>query len=843
MTTGGHETNKGNAESMVATTTTTSTSSDSRNKGEAGTSLRATCNPAEAEAERTSWEAFLKDTKLDRSIVDALKKAKKSRNFLKCEAKSSFLVAKLEDDFPDFTDDHAKKALKILLPGSMESTSYGSHRGVHIADGLDTQLMHGFDLSAFTDRVNELFQWHEEPKACEQFLAPYIALIQSSGMGKTKLFTEFRDMFNLTTVDHHHQEQQQQQQACKTILCVDAKLSKEDEEKYFDHRLLVEDWKANDIVDAVWQNLNTILDKSGVTSGGKLVLLFDEAQGLMHGVDIHYKPSYVFRAIRWWLREQRDVQVVAAFAGTTARLSNFYPPDPPEKGTSRKAKVEYKNYQLNDRDNKELYPPFFELNTISCFRLQKCTSPTKNDETQAVDSGFPMAAIYGRPLFGYYYLHGVLDDAKLAVFAKRLVLSVANYEKNLVSCYSVLGSRVQMGIVNSFHTASDLVSSGYACLVDFQQQKNNKSDPIARVTFMPDPVCATLAMRFMDEQWQQGSLKGQRRRFWVERAEKAFAAQLCLPDKGDAGEIFAALYMLFCGDILRKKKDASLSIFSVVLEKWFCLLKNGGKDRISDVEQAKLSDTLENESEKMLGSAGVAPRITRSRNALDTQTETMIDSTCTVSFVQVCRNDFRANSFCEEDSLAFMYRSGLGSYTYQNCKAFDITSSIEVVQNGNVRYHPLLVSVKNWVTVSKGDVIGWLATMKEFLTDTRAGGGPTAVCLIILLGCSKPPILTGDRLNASCLTPFPAADVFRLVCIPDDDEFGVSEAIQNLGTSSEQTEIYSSHAFMTCEKSSGNLLRKSSKKGKELDALFCALKLSKGGAPESPVNDTKKMDG
>ena len=94
-----------------------------------------------------------------------------------------------------------------------------------------------------------------------------------------------------------------------------------------------------------------------------------------------------------------------------------------------------------------------------------------------------------------------------------------------------------MGIVNSFHTLSTLISSGYACLVDFRQQADIKSTPVARVSFMPDPVCATLAMRFMNENWRFGELKGKGRKFWVEQAEKAFTTKLCLPDKDDAGEI------------------------------------------------------------------------------------------------------------------------------------------------------------------------------------------------------------------------------------------------------------------------------------------------------------------
>jgi hypothetical protein len=129
-----------------------------------------------------------------------------------------------------------------------------------------------------------------------------------------------------------------------------------------------------------------------------------------------------------------------------------------------------------------------------------------------------------------------------------------------------------------------------------------------------------------------------------------------------------------------------------------------------------------------------------------------------------------------------------------------------------------------------------VATMMELLSEVRGEKGPTAVCLIVLLGCSNPPLVTGDNLDSSSLAPFPAVDVFRLVCVPGNDAFGVSEAIQNLGTSTERSEIYSSHAFLTCENSAKDLLRKSSKNS--VDELFNALHLSPkkttGNLPKKP---------
>ena len=69
---------------------------------------------------------------------------------------------------------------------------------------------------------------------------------------------------------------------------------------------------------------------------------------------------------------------------------------------------------------------------------------------------------------------------------------------------------------------------------------------------------------------------------------------MCRPEKGDAGEIFAALYMLFCGDILRKQENELMERFSVSLQDWFRLLKNGGsKEELTNTKPVKASVSLD----------------------------------------------------------------------------------------------------------------------------------------------------------------------------------------------------------------------------------------------------------
>ena len=206
-----------------------------------------------------------------------------------------------------------------------------------------------------------------------------------------------------------------------------------------------------------------------------------------------------------------------------------------------------------------------------------------------------------------------------------------------------------MGVVDSYQRIlSDLVSSGYACLVDFRQQNGNGSTPFTGVTFMPDPLCATLAMRFMDENWTDGELKGKEKKFWTKQATEAFTTKLCLPGKGDTGEIFAALYMLFCGDVLQKELDTSLSTFAVPLDEWFNLVNNNGRRMEQGGEKEDGGSELVSETKDLLNRV-----TTRSQPKPQQQAEALpnVESTRSISFVQVCWNNFRSNSFCDTERL------------------------------------------------------------------------------------------------------------------------------------------------------------------------------------------------
>ena len=713
-------------------------------------------------------------------------------------------------------------------------------RGASILDGLDRELAYEYDYKAFFQRIEELHKWHTEKRKRDSYLAPYFSLIQSSGMGKTRLFVECRARLSGF-----------KDVCCKTILCTPIPVKSED---YFDleidakglQTLQGDDKALQEKVNDIVGKLNTLIQR---TEEKFIVMLFDEAQGLMVGTDIEGNRSLLFRRIRWWLRERRKKEVVAVFAGTTAKLSNFFPSDAPMAQVSRDPKVTYKNYEEGDSDSdkgKKLYDPFFALNTIGCLRKAVAPSTSLTEFPPLSLTEFERAALYGRPLFAHYQQSGTLMNEVVGIIQRLLLSSGSGYAEDPAACLSVLGSRVQMGVLDSFEVSTKLVSSGYACLVGFTQMKQGPAR--ARVSFMPDPVCASLAMALMAERWerpteklQQLEFKSREKSFWVQQAKVAFSSGLCRPEKGDVGEIFSALYMLFCGDVLRQKQDPKLQAFSVPLEDWFDLLKRGGSKKlplppVADQQQHSMATRAATARVATSGFQQLVSKSTRATTTralgsteLPVQPDQTIDGELTISFIQVCRTYFRSDSYCEPKMLEYMYKSCTALYTYRNCQAIDKASAIRVSKNGQTTYHPLFVSDKNRAEVSKGDVHKWMTSMKQYLKQIRKtekaqkNSQATAVCLLVLMGCSKiPDVLEGDYMSTS-LRPFPERDIYRLVCIAENDEYGISAAIGDLGLVLEESELYASHAFMAGENSASNLLLKNSKRHKDVEELFQSL--------------------
>ena len=81
------------------------------------------------------------------------------------------------------------------------------------------------------------------------------------------------------------------------------------------------------------------------------------------------------------------------------------------------------------------------------------------------------------------------------------------------------------------------------------------------------------------------------RKEWTDHhARDLFSSSLCTPAQGDVGEIAAALFMLFCGDELRKEKDESLETFSVPINDW--LNKMGATSIVEKNDECRMENSI-----------------------------------------------------------------------------------------------------------------------------------------------------------------------------------------------------------------------------------------------------------
>ena len=235
-------------------------------------------------------------------------------------------------------------------------------------------------------------------------------------------------------------------------------------------------------------------------------------------------------------------------------------------------------------------------------------------------------------------------------------------------------------------------------------------------------------------------IRGQAKTFWSEKAMELFKSGLCMPEKGNPGEIMVALYLLFCGDLLRSKKDSALRDYSVSLDEWFSLLKKGASvpanstvGAVGDISAAGASD----------GATGSA--VTKNPNA-------------DVNFIQVCRNYFRGSSWCTRKGLEWMYKSATASYVYPDCPAIDLVAAIRVKpvsSNGDYMYHPLLVSVKCHQEFNNTKMKEAMTKMATLLQNKRKEQNgkecPAALCLLVLIGQDKKnPFTTKKQNNQKC---------------------------------------------------------------------------------------------
>jgi Bacterial TniB protein len=595
------------------------------------------------------------------------------------------------------------------------------------------------DLRKFTDRIDELFTWHQNNNhdAENPYAAPYFPIIQSSGMGKTKLMFEFK-------------KSQEKKKKYKAILILCNELGSDvPKQSIYDRILTVPIGKSLNDRDNIKKQL---LKWKEEYRHEKLVLLFDEAHFLLK------QNAFPFRCVRHWLRETsntRNASVAAVFAGTNSSLANFYNEPPLISGSSRgPAEATFFNCALKQ------YKPLYDLCTVGCCKDHGST-PRETD--------FDKAVPYGRPLFTLMQRKDSLKAAMPAIL-KRMLLSQSpsQWTSNIPALLSILATRFQMG-QTAASIVSTLVSNGYGNLTSFtllETGKDEHNHGIAEFCYFTDPVCSRLAMCLMDKDWNIGNIMkdvettpsgeeylGQSPSFWTEKAMEIFGNGICRPSKGDLGEVASAMYLLFCGDLIRKRIDPTYTTFSISFADWLSVLK----DPISKIKELQDQNTTY---------------------------EHKAGATDEVSFVQFRRLYSRLPlvKMLTQVFLKHLYLSGTACYLYEGHVAFDLVASMKSKEGSGDLYKPLFISVK---ARSKFDA----TDIKKAFTgmETAAKGiDDGAVFMLVLAGREIP-----RKIKLPADTEFQ-----KLVVVPLNDPFGVSNLVLKTTEQNELSEIYSSHDFL-----------------------------------------------
>ena len=645
----------------------------------------------------------------------------------------------------------------------------------------DTELSHTYDLRCFSTHVNGLFNMYCDDTERKRLLGPYFCFVQSSGMGKTKLLYEYKRIASSTTFhDPVHSflivpKAAIKNHSAETMEVFDFILDLE--LPYFNEgKSPLEMAKAAARI--TFRKLHAMLtqlmgNKKHRNANAKcerILLMFDESQKLL-GEKFGYK-AFHFRCIRLWLREipvgyRKDFAIVAVFTGTNSKLTNFHIESDEDL---KKPSAPDSSRHWADRANyyptgSHVYAPFFQTTTMgSCLSLM-----------ETPESEYARAVFYGRPLFALMATTNELEE-KIATILLRMLHRV-DWMDLRETWVNILATRVQLGQTTA-EMASRLVANKYANFCGF-----NDDTKAVLLGYFSDPVCARLAMCMMDETFAMddtnglGPIGGQKKKWWTKKLREIFSTGLVSPDKGDFGEVVVALYMLFCGDLLRKrinednvKKGNEIPLysqFSVSLEAWLHLMLCGGNLPVPSIEDCKVS----------------------------------------VGFIQVCRNPLRSycgswKCFKDESFLKYIYEAGIAFYTCNNCAVIDMVVPLRIKSEveGNIDgfvYAPLLVSVKCHGNFSQRKAEKECKKMTKKADKVLEKG----LCLLIVFGSEETatPFIGDVALtqNEDISDNLMKGVVAKAIRVPTKDKFGLAKAFNAMvSTTQVEAELFACHTFV-----------------------------------------------
>ena len=646
-------------------------------------------------------------------------------------------------------------------------------------------------------------------------------------MGKTKLMYEFAKLTRETSSnDHRGKNNVTKNFSCDLILSSARILSPGN--SMFDLKLDLRDavrrgsnQSITDAADEIYKYLEDVLvtNRSKFTSAKMKkthVFLFDEAQKLLE--THHGFQAFLFRCIRTWLRKKRSkTTVIAVFSGTTSAILNYTIPTDLLKDED----LEVESPSRGLKDEKEYYSrgmksfnPFFTLTTVAVWK------PKREMKNQ---SDYSKSIHYGRPLFAIMHENDELDS-KIETIVSRLLLSTGehgfDFTQHAESWLSVLATRVQMGSTN-ISVVSNLVAKGYANLTGVTS--NN-----ATFVYMPDPVCARLAMCMMDKEWKSQTKKFEckSKNWWSERVKTLYSTGLCIPSKGDLGEVLTALYFLFCGDECRKIIDETYRTFSVPLGDWIDFLTSEKAD--ATIEKQSSSGPSSTKRQKRITSTPLPPtNVEKNRRTSkriknvneerrkqqlqqvkgqvdkkreDGENDGKHDNTSKifVNFIQVCRDYLRAPwvGAANQVYLKNLYDAGTAVYTYPGCDLIDLMAPTVIIgATGKTTYSAVLVSIKSRMYFAPGDATNLCLQLKK---KADASGLRGALCIVCIFGQTLKPDYRKFNYDASKMLGElnERRNVATVLQIPRNDRFGLSDIFVEMTTTPELSEVLSSHSFL-----------------------------------------------
>jgi len=656
-----------------------------------------------------------------------------------------------------------------------------------------TRIQTGNELENLDNHVRMLFDWFRDPS---KFAAPCKPLIQSSGTGKTKLLWDYHVHLRRTNEADANTDATNKATEDAIYSIFISCIEKQDSGDKCD-KSTYDFYLTNDQIDkekAFTKALEDIIKEQSKRKA--IVLLFDEAQHLTQG-----DTKNLF-TLRKFLRKRRAEQkIVAVFAGTTTSLANCYP-TVEERKSSRNGEPE-KNYI---KSGYNLYDPIFELYTMGCFAGLILPQTTATEFEQAIP--------YGRPLFARLLLENhpdanpgagqcvdhtgtypvqaskQLTNDDMAIILTRMLIDRTDpfqpSEPELFPIVSIWATRVQIGNTKEI-LADTLVSKGYAHLTTYTgTTQDDGLHPAFSLSYLPDPVCARLAMCMMTNNFEltgtDRTVVGKSKQEWVNKLGEVLSSGMCGPQRGDLGEMMCATYLLFVGDELREKKDEDLCTFSIPVDQWV--------EKLVQKESAKMETGPE--AMEIYGK-GV--------------------TCCTVNFIQFCRNSLRFGfkDVCQQEYLKFLYGSCCATYAFESCPLYDAVAAIRT-QSG--AYVPLIITMKTRDKYTNGSAVKLIDSIVKqlFQIDQKK-----ALVLVVVLDHGKDTQETTKEettpqggttgvnntwQNAATASRMAAVKecgnmiVSRIVEIPTNDRFNLTKLVRKLTGKEEAGELFSSHSFV-----------------------------------------------